>query len=30
VLQTLFSRWWLARHRFGPMEGLWRRWTYRA
>lgn len=27
--QTLFSRWWLARHRFGPMEGLWRRLTYR-
>jgi uncharacterized protein len=27
--QTLFSRWWLARHRFGPMEGVWRRWTYR-
>jgi uncharacterized protein len=29
VGQTLFSQWWLARHRFGPMEGLWRRWTYR-
>jgi uncharacterized protein len=26
--QTLFSRWWLARHRFGPMEGVWRKWTY--
>ena len=29
VGQTLFSRWWLARHRFGPMEGLWRTLTYR-
>lgn len=28
--QTLFSQWWLARHQFGPMEGLWRRWTYRG
>ena len=27
--QTLFSRWWLARHQFGPMEGVWRKWTYR-
>ncbi|MDZ4390878.1 MAG: DUF418 domain-containing protein [Gemmatimonadales bacterium] len=27
--QTLFSHWWLARHRFGPMEGWWRRLTYR-
>jgi uncharacterized protein len=26
--QTLFSRWWLARHAHGPMEGLWRRMTY--
>ncbi|PKL94085.1 MAG: hypothetical protein CVV20_00385, partial [Gemmatimonadetes bacterium HGW-Gemmatimonadetes-1] len=26
---TLFSRWWLAHHRFGPMEGLWRRLTYK-
>ncbi len=26
--QTLFSQWWLSRHPFGPMEGLWRRWTY--
>lgn len=27
-LQVLFSRWWLARHAHGPMEALWRRWTY--
>lgn len=28
VLQAVFSRWWLARHAQGPMEALWRRWTY--
>ena len=28
TLQVLFSRWWLARHAQGPMEALWRRWTY--
>ena len=28
VAQALFSRWWLARFRFGPLEGLWRRATY--
>lgn len=26
--QIVFSRWWLARHDQGPMEALWRRWTY--
>ncbi len=26
--QVAFSRWWLARRRFGPLEGLWRRLTY--
>jgi uncharacterized protein len=26
--QALFSRWWLAHHAQGPMEALWRRWTY--
>jgi uncharacterized protein len=26
--QALFSRWWLAGHAQGPMEALWRRWTY--
>ncbi len=29
VLQTMFSQWWLARYRFGPMEWLWRSITYR-
>lgn len=27
-LQILFSRWWLARYRFGPMEWAWRSATY--
>jgi uncharacterized protein len=27
-LQILFSRWWLARYRFGPAEWLWRWATY--
>ena len=26
--QVLASQWWLARHRFGPMEWLWRWLTY--
>jgi uncharacterized protein len=26
--QIIFSRWWLARYRFGPMEWLWRSLTY--
>ena len=26
--EVAFSRWWLAHHRQGPMEALWRRWTY--
>jgi uncharacterized protein len=30
VVQTLFSQWWLARYRFGPMEWLWRSITYRT
>ncbi len=26
--QLAFSHWWLKRHAQGPMEALWRRWTY--
>lgn len=29
-LQILYSRWWLARFRFGPAEWLWRTLTYGA
>jgi uncharacterized protein len=28
AFQIVFSRWWLARYRFGPMEWLWRTLTY--
>ena len=29
VAQVAFSHWWLARFRYGPMEWLWRGFTYR-
>ncbi|HEV8286613.1 MAG TPA: DUF418 domain-containing protein [Chitinophagaceae bacterium] len=29
IFQVLFSNWWLKYHRFGPLEGLLRRFTYR-
>ena len=28
IAQLFFSEWWLARHRFGPVEWLWRSATY--
>ncbi|MDP9202959.1 MAG: DUF418 domain-containing protein [Gemmatimonadota bacterium] len=28
VLQIPLSAWWLSRHRFGPVEWIWRRLTY--
>lgn len=28
AVQIVLSRWWLSRHAQGPMEALWRRWTY--
>jgi uncharacterized protein len=28
ALQVLVSRWWLGRYRYGPMEWLWRWFTY--
>ena len=30
VLQIGLSHWWLSRYRFGPMEWLWRAFTYRT
>ena len=29
VLQIPLSAWWLSRYRFGPVEWIWRRLTYR-
>ena len=26
--QLAFCRWWLKGHTYGPLEGLWRRWTW--
>ncbi len=28
VVQLPFSAWWMSRHRFGPLELAWRRFTY--
>jgi uncharacterized protein len=28
AVQVAFSRWWLARYAFGPMEWIWRQATY--
>lgn len=28
LLQVLLSRWWLSRHRQGPLETLWHKWTW--
>lgn len=30
VLQIGLSHWWLSRYRFGPMEWVWRAFTYRS
>ena len=30
VAQTLASRWWLTRFEQGPLEAIWRAWTYRG
>lgn len=29
LVQILFSRWWLSTHEQGPLEAMWRRYTYR-
>lgn len=28
TFQLLFSRWWLSKHRQGPLEYLWKKWTW--
>ena len=28
VFQVVASRWWLARHRYGPLEWAWRAFTW--
>ena len=28
LLQILFCKWWLKSHKQGPLESLWRRWTW--
>jgi uncharacterized protein len=28
AVQVLASRWWLTRFRFGPLEWVWRAYTY--
>lgn len=28
LMQIRFSRWWLSRHRQGPLETLWHKWTW--
>ncbi|MES2583376.1 MAG: DUF418 domain-containing protein [Pseudomonadota bacterium] len=30
VLQIALSHWWLSRYRFGPLEWVWRSFTYRS
>ncbi len=29
IFQVIFSRWWLSRYQFGPLEWLWRTLTYK-
>ena len=28
VVQLKFCKWWLSKHKYGPLEALWRRWTW--
>ena len=28
LLQVKFSKWWLARHKQGPLEHIWHKWTW--
>lgn len=27
-LQVIFYKWWLGRHRQGPLEYFWHKWTW--
>ena len=27
-LQMMFSRFWLSKHKQGPLEGIWHKWTW--
>lgn len=27
-LQMILSKWWLSKHRQGPLEGIWHKWTW--
>lgn len=27
-LQIILSKWWLSKHRQGPLEGIWHKWTW--
>lgn len=28
ILQVQFCKWWLKKHKQGPLEGIWHRWTW--
>lgn len=28
VVQLKFCKWWLSKHKYGPLEAMWRRWTW--
>ena len=30
VVQIAYSKWWMARFRFGPLEWIWRSATYKS
>ncbi|MCE3399484.1 DUF418 domain-containing protein [Staphylococcus aureus] len=29
IISMLVTHWWLKRYRQGPLEALWRKWTYK-
>ena len=28
TVQMIFSKWWLSKHKQGPLEGIWHKWTW--